>query len=436
MRAIALTLLVTALSLPAAASDFATGSAACKVYETQRRAEFAALDLLQTAEVRAAADQARVKWRHAVGPVSAEMEKQFQPAFEELVFASAMEAVGQTLDQPVMIRTGSPPHRIGGKAIPGSRFGWDNPDFLYAVIPVQPGGSYVLTGTLPRPEVEINLSAWDPDGTVTFNLSTRDVAIDKSGRFRITVGAAADSQIRLSAKTDRLFIRETLPDWTRDRPVHIAVEQTGGGKRSVVTPAAQIAARSVGARVANMIEWRPFFYTSVPVNSIRQPSFPVGKQGLPNQAYGTGAFALADDEALLMEIGLAGAGYFTMPVSNIWGTTGAYESHVSSVNSAQTIANPDGTLTLIVAPSDPGFANWVSTEGMHEGDLTLRWQGVKQAPGTPQGPYAKARVVKLTELPALLPPAVTRVSATERAAEVKARATYPSRMWVPELPCE
>lgn len=435
MRAIALTLLVATLALPAAAAEFAKGSDACAAYETQRRAEFAALDLVQAPEVRQAVAAAESKWRRAVGTVSPEMEKLFHPAFEELVFASAMEAVGQTLEQPAMIRTGGPPHRIGGKAVPGSRFGWDNPDFLYAVIPVEAGGAYVLTGTLPRPEVEINLSAWDPDGTVTFNLSTRDVAVDASGRFRITVGSAADSQIKLSARTDRLFIRETLPDWTRDRPVHIAVEQTGGPKRSVATPAVQIAARSVGERVANMIEWRPFFYLSTPVNSIRQPSFPVGKQGLPNQAYGTGAFALADDEALLLEIGLAGAGYFTMPVSNIWGTTGAYDRHVSSVNSAQTNANPDGTLTLIVSPSDPGFANWVSTEGMHEGDLTLRWQGVKQAPGTPQGPYAKARTVKLSELPALLPPSIKRVSAAERAAEIEARATYPSRMWVPEQPC-
>ena len=436
LRTILPGLLATVLTLPAMAADFAPGSDACRAYAVQRSVELAALELLQSPAVQAAAAAEKARWRKAVGPVSDEMNQLFEPAFAELVFASALGAAAQTLEEPAMIRNVSPPHRMDGREVPGSRFGWDNPDFLYGVIRVNADASYIISGVLPRRDVEINLSAWDPDGTVTFNLSTRDLSIDPSGRFRFTVGKAAGSTLPLSDKTDKLIIRETLADWTRDRPVHLIVEQTGGSKPVARAPAAVIAARSIGPRVDNMIEWRPSLYTSVPANSIRQPSLTNGKQALPNQAYATGNFALADDEALLIQVVLAGASYFTMPVSNIWGTTGDYDRHVSSINSAQAVANPDGTLTLILAARDPGYINWVSTEGLHEGDLTLRWQGPKQAPGTPGGPSVTTRKVKLAELAAAVPAGFKRVGPAERAAEIKARATYPSRMWVPEQPCD
>jgi hypothetical protein len=39
---------------------------------------------------------------------------------------------------------------------------------------------------------------------------------------------------------------------------------------------------------------------------------------------------------------------------------------------------PDGRVTLIIAPRDPGYANWVSTGGMHDGLFIIRWQGLPE----------------------------------------------------------
>jgi len=51
-----------------------------------------------------------------------------------------------------------------------------------------------------------------------------------------------------------------------------------------------------------------------------------------------------------------------------------YLHHTASLNLSQAKPDPDGTLPLVVAPKDPGVANWLDTTGLHEGTLFVRWQ--------------------------------------------------------------
>ena len=67
-----------------------------------------------------------------------------------------------------------------------------------------------------------------------------------------------------------------------------------------------------------------------------------------------------------------GAEYFTVPLSNIWGTTLDVLDRTGSLNKAQSLANDDGTYTYVIAAEDPGVHNWIDTDGLHEGILTLR----------------------------------------------------------------
>jgi hypothetical protein len=407
----------------------------CPGRATQESVERAAFALLQDPVVRQARREAAARWQAAAGPVSAEAAALFAPAMDELAYASALEAVALAADPPALIRLANQPHAVGDLLVPGSRFGWDNPDFLYGLIPVDPGSTYVLRGRLPHPGQEINLSAWEPDGTVVANLALSDIAPAADGSFEITVGTApgaARNHIAINARTDRIFVRQTLADWRRDQPVALAVTRTEGGAAPAsglpARPPAERAAAQIRARVANMIRWRPMLYLPLGLNVIGLPRYPTEKQGQPGQAYAMGSFALADDEALVIDVGLGGAAYFTMPVTSVWGITADYGRDLVSINSAQVERNADGTLTLVVAPRDPGLFNWVSTAGRHEGDLTLRWQKPAHAPGLPGGPWARARLVKLADLPKAVP-ALRRVTAEERARQLAARADYPARQW-------
>ena len=44
------------------------------------------------------------------------------------------------------------------------------------------------------------------------------------------------------------------------------------------------------------------------------------------------------------------------------------------------VPNADGTVTLIVAPRDPGFGNWIDMAGHTRGVAMLGWIGAKEHP--------------------------------------------------------
>ena len=408
--------------------------AACRAQADQTAAERIALDLLKTPEVRQARAEAAQTWRAAVGPVSAEAEALFPEALDELVMDGVMNAVGVTRHPPVIVSIFSLAHQLDGKTVPGSRYGWDNPDVIYGKIAIDPAASYVVTGWMPRRDMQVHLSAVDASAAILRNVSMADLKVEADGSFRFTVSAKpgnlADNHIQISPETASITLRETLGDWAKDRPVYMKVVKSGGvgaGKGGKTLP--RIAADHVTMLAGNMARWKPSLYMSLPANTIGQPGYPTDKQGLPNQAMSLANFKLSDDEALIIDVTMGGARYFTIPVYSFWGITGDYRVNTSTFNDRQTARNPDGSMTYVLSPRDPGIHNWLSTNGWHEGDLALRWQELDRQPGVGSGPSVTARLVKLADLPGLLPAYVKRVTPEERAAQIGARQGYPVGLW-------
>ena len=73
-----------------------------------------------------------------------------------------------------------------------------------------------------------------------------------------------------------------------------------------------------------------------------------------NQVYVMGRFDLDPDEAFVVDVNDGGAEYFTVPLSNIWGTTLDIVDRTGSLNKAQSVPNDDGTYTYVISPVDPG----------------------------------------------------------------------------------
>ena len=65
-----------------------------------------------------------------------------------------------------------------------------------------------------------------------------------------------------------------------------------------------------------------------------------------NQVYVMGRFDLAQDEAFVVDVSDGGAEYFTVPLSNIWGTTLDIVDRTGSLNKAQSVANERRQLHL------------------------------------------------------------------------------------------
>jgi hypothetical protein len=408
--------------------------AACRASQDQLQIERISLDLLKTPQVQKARREAAAKWRASAGNVSPEMEALFPAALEELVFDGLLRAVALSRDPPVLVSTFNLAHDVDGKPVPGSRFGWDGPDMIYGKIAIDPEASYVITGWLPRRDMQVHFSVADIGDSITRNVSMADLKVDADGRFRITVsakpGSPAENHIQVDPTTAGITLRETLTNWQNDRPVYMSIQKTSG-ERSPLSqqPSPTLAAKVISGMVDDMVRWRPTLYLTIPVNTIRKPSYPADKQGLPNQAYALGRFKLTEEEALIIDVTLGGARYFNIPVYNIWGVTGDYRRHTSTFNNRQTIANPDGSFTYVLSPRDPGIHNWLSTNGWSEGDLTLRWQELTSGPDEGNGPSVRTRLVKLSELSSLLPAYVKRITPAERAAQIEGRQRFPVGLW-------
>ena len=103
---------------------------------------------------------------------------------------------------------------------------------------------------------------------------------------------------------------------------------------------------------------------------------------LSTQLQSAGYFQLEDDEALIVTIDPGDAGYFMVPVTNDWTITDNYWDQQTSLNNAQASRNPDGTYTIVISPTDPGYGNWVSTGGLNQGTISIRFQDLAN-PETP-----------------------------------------------------
>jgi hypothetical protein len=148
---------------------------------------------------------------------------------------------------------------------------------------------------------------------------------------------------------------------------------------------------------------------------------------LRHQVYVGGRFALAPDEAFVVEVSDGGAEYFTVPLSNIWGTTFDILDRTASLNKAQSVPNDDGTYTYVISAEDPGVHNWVDTCGMPEGILTLRMAEFPEG-GPREDLRADGRVVRLDRLADELAD-TPRVTAEQRAVQLaERRAGYLRRL--------
>ena len=120
----------------------------------------------------------------------------------------------------------------------------------------------------------------------------------------------------------------------------------------------------------------------------------------------------------MLTIDPGNAGYFIVPVYNDWTITDSYWDQQTSLNNVQANAI-DGVYTIVISPTDPGVGNWVSTGGLNQGTISIRFQDLPLAPA--HLPTVQSQVVSLSQLASVLPAGTVYVTPAERAAQLAAR---------------
>ena len=391
----------------------------------QHEHELAALELTEHPTVKAAYRTVAENWLGRAKPSDA-MRERFDAAFAEVMFSAAVWSSNQDKLRPKVTCITRLAHPVSGRQIPGSRWGIDNPDSVYRVIPISGDERYEIRGRVGENRMTENyFTLWDANmGTVDV-LNGRTMNVDSDGSFTITVDSepagGRPNHVQSTPAAHEFYIRDVLLNWDRDDPNHLEVERIGG--------APAVPARTLDEQAEATAEMMAYFanFTGKLSHGIyKMPSnhfnlaWSADKVGaMRNQVYVMGRFELLPDEAFVVDVSDGGAEYFTVPLSNIWGTTLELVDRTGSLNKAQSVANEDGTYTYVIAATDPGCQNWIDTDGLNEGILTLRMaefggDGPKEDLG------ARGRVVKLDaldrEAPTLKP-----VSPADRAAELADR---------------
>lgn len=372
---------------------------------SQHEQELAALELIEHPTVKAAYRSVAETWLSRAKASDA-MRERFDESFAEVMFSAAVWSSNQDKLRPKVSCITRLAHPVEGRSIPGSRWGIDNPDSVYRVIPISGDERYEIHGRVGRHRMTENyFTLWDANmGTVAV-LNGRTMHVDPDGSFTITVDAdpanGRPNHVQTTAEAHEFYIRDVLLDWGRDDPNHFEVQRLGG---SPVRPGRTLDEQAEAT--AAMMEYFANFTGKLSHGVYKMPAnhfnlaWSADKVGaMRNQVYVMGRFELAPDEVFVVDLSDGGAEYFTVPLSNIWGTTLDLVDRTGSLNKAQSVPNDDGSYTYVIGPVDPGVANWIDSDGLREAILTLRMAEFGEA-GPREDLGARGRVVKLDQLDA------------------------------------
>ncbi|OBJ38768.1 hypothetical protein A5630_28720 [Mycolicibacterium mucogenicum] len=369
------------------------------------------------------------------GGVDAQNMAMLDAAVRQYAMYSAMAAINiadNAAGNPSFNWIATPPHTIGGVTSPGNQVLYDNPDTLYRMAFISDGKSYVIHGKINgQMPPDVNITAQigatgqssaiitgdqlqvNPDGTFTI-VAGRDPALAGTTNYLFLGDGPAGTN------AGQIFVRNTVTDWNTNQGLSLTIEQTSGTNTTLPSAAITNIANGVVMQAVNVTSdaWLPLAGQH-PVNTLPQPTN-AGSQTLSTQKQSIGHFNLADNEALVITLTPGTAKYFNVPVTNAWTISPDYTTgDPTSLNNAQAIANPDGSYTLVVAKTDPGVANWVSTGGLNQGTIFARWQGLD--PNATVQPTLSAQVVTLDQLKTVLPKTTVYVTEAQRAQQIAER---------------
>ena len=340
-----------------------------------------------------------------------------------------------------------------GHTLPAGGVAGDNPDNIYLGSYLDGASSYTLTGRIPangpgnltieifkgRPgRLEMSaVPAGKSSGAPRADLGNQvhmfqqaDLHADAQGRFTITLGPDAAGNRVTHVQTPSvplsISIRNTLTDW-RQAPIEASIRRTDAAPAPAPLTDDEIAARIADYLPAWVAAWATFKEHYLGAPPANQLAGPLPRDGGWGWLAG-GAFDLKPDEALVVTTASNGARYTGFQLLDRWFLSADSRKAFTSLNNGQSVHNPDGTTTYIIALRDPGYANWLDTSGSPHGFANLRWQGFPTSTDG-KGLLRGVRLVKIADLPSVVPSSLPKVSPAERAAALKVHAAdYESRL--------
>lgn len=403
----------------------------------QRELERLAIRLFAREDVKAACARAATMWRRVTDRLMPpDQMALFDEAVADYCFKSTLVAAATDANHPRVLRVYSQGAEWLGHKVPGAKWGGDNPDNAYRIIPIAAGGEYEVHGRRhaePSTYVTFQLVGNSCTSQTLASLEQLDMEIGADGSYVLTLDGtpAGDrrNHMTIPPGTLYLFVRDSMGDWETQQPDTLRVHRRNPPARGPLTDdeLAATAIRNILSDVFYAYYAGRLFFNGPQMMTPPEGAGSVG--GLVTQQGSLGHFTIADDEAVIITANEAGATYRNIVLHDLWLRSLENRDHQVSLNNAQMRADADGGFTYVIANSDPGVHNWLDATGLHDVLVLHRWQGFPD-PNAPQ-PAIESRKVRLADLDAALGRGVARVTPEERKSQIARRqAAYDRRFAV------
>jgi hypothetical protein len=285
---------------------------------------------------------------------------------------------------------------------PYLKWGGDNSDAYYQLMPVDPTRTYRVRGNrADAVYLSMTIYGGPDDGRysdrIVATLNDRELDFDAEGNFEFVLSAQPQPGAWLKLEPDAVFAltRDYVNDRRADRRPTWAVETVDAPVRRA-DGAEDLARRLDAARTWLREQFAMLPMRVDPPNEIKDP-YPVPTVtygwAAGDAAYAMGSYALQPDQALVVEGTSPDCVFWNLCLWNPFLHTYDYTHERVTINGAEVAYEPDGSWRIVISAVDPGVPNWVSTAGRAEGLIWLRWFLPDETPAKPQ-----CRVVELAEL--------------------------------------
>ncbi|BBY41731.1 hypothetical protein MCEL_00260 [Mycolicibacterium celeriflavum] len=311
----------------------------------------------------------------------------------------------------------------------GRKLGGDCADFLYQQAWIDGRSTYRITGERGTASF-LNITVQghaargrvlhEPFGDVPeANLTGAQLHTSPGGDFEIYIGGPQrdGNWLPTTLGTRKLFIRQGFDRWD-ERPAQMHIERVDmDSSRPLPNPADMVAAIDwAGDFLTGMMaDWPEYPFVYGGVDADRPNAFPeiasTGADAKRGRAAVNMHWRLKPDEAVIIEFD-AHDGLWMLTNMGAFFTSMDYLYRPVSYTPSRTAVDDDDRVRIILCHDDPGYHNWLDTQGFERGNLTYRHM-LDGEPAT-----LTTRLVKRANLADALPPDTATVTQAQRTAQM------------------
>lgn len=287
------------------------------------------------------------------------------------------------------------------------KMGADNPDNYYQSAAINPQYDYRITGkrgTVDYLGFGTVINRYSSGGGMKTDgfLDSSDMEIGEDGSLEVIVSQRehGGNWLPMGPETNGINVRQTFQDRHSETRAEIRIERIGAEQeRPAPLDPAQLDKALHGVtqflrNTTGLFEgWAEGFLPTTNQVAAADQAFCQAIGGDPNIYYFHSAWALEDDEALVIEAAdIPDCQTWNFVLQNWWMESLDYRYHTVHFNKHTAHYEADGSVRIVVAHQCPPQPNWVETAGHNNGTLCWRWIGAQRYPPV------NARVVKFADL--------------------------------------